>query len=246
MAPLVGITVCMREMGGTPVHATPARYAEAVLGAASCVPLLLPPLGAAMLDALDRLDGIILSGSPSNVEPARYGAAEDLTPGRHDPARDATALPLIAAALAGGVPLLAICRGIQELNVALGGTLFQLVQEVPGREDHRSQGETLDERYAPRHAVTLSGQLAQLLGRAATRVNSLHEQGIDRLAPGLAVEAVAPDGTIEGVRVIGAPGWAFGVQWHPEYRAVENPDSLALFAAFGAACRQRAGMRRAA
>jgi putative glutamine amidotransferase len=246
MSPLVGIPVCAREVAGAPNHATPARYAEAVLAAAGCTPVLLPPVGEAMLAVLERLDGIVLSGSPSNVEPARYGAAEDLTPGKHDPARDATTLPMITAALERGMPLLAICRGIQELNVALGGTLIQQVQNLPGRDDHRSRGGTLDERYAPRHEVTLSGQLAWLLGRSSTRVNSLHEQAIDRAAPGLVVEAVAPDGTIEGVRVAAARGWAFGVQWHPEHRAVENPDSVALFHAFGTACRSWAGLRRAA
>jgi putative glutamine amidotransferase len=246
MSPLVGISVCAREINGTPSHATPARYAEAVLAAAGCTPVLLPPMGEAMLAVLDRLDGIVLSGSPSNVEPARYGAGEDLTPGKHDPARDATTLPLIRAALDRGLPLLAICRGIQELNVALGGTLIQQVQQMPGRDDHRSRGGTLDERYAPRHEIALSGQLAWLLGRSTTRVNSLHEQAIDRPAPGLVVEALAPDGTIEGVRVAAASGWAFGVQWHPEYKAVENPDSVALFHAFGEACRAWAGLRRAA
>lgn len=246
MSPLIGIPVCAREINGTPGHATPARYAEAVLAAAGCTPVLLPPVGEALLAALDRLDGIVLSGSPSNVEPARYGVAEDLTPGKHDPARDATTLPLIRAALDRGLPLLAICRGIQELNVALGGTLIQQVQEVPGRDDHRSRGGTLDERYAPRHAITLSGQLAWLLGRGTTQVNSLHEQAIDRPAPGLVVEAVAPDGTIEAVRVASASGWAFGVQWHPEHRAVENPDSVALFHSFGEACRGWMGLRRAA
>ncbi len=246
MSPLVGIPVCAREINGTPSHSTPARYAEAVLAAAGCTPVLLPPVGEAMLAALDRLDGIVLSGSPSNVEPARYGDLRDLTPGKHDPARDATTLPLIAAALGRGMPLLAICRGIQELNVALGGTLLQQVQEVAGRDDHRSRGSMLDERYAVRHEITLSGQLAWLLGRSSTRVNSLHEQAIDRPAPGLVVEAVAPDGTIEGVRVAAASGWAFGVQWHPEYKAVENPDSMALFHAFGEACRSRMGLQRAA
>ena len=246
MSPLVGIPVCAREINGTPSHATPARYAEAVLAAAGCTPVLLPPVGEALLAALERLDGVVLSGSPSNVEPARYGAAEDLTPDKHDPARDATTLPLIRAALDRGLPLLAICRGIQELNVALGGTLIQQVQAMPGRSDHRSRGATLDERYAPRHEITLSGQLAWLLGRSATRVNSLHEQAIDRPAPGLVVEALAPDGTIEGVRVAAARGWAFGVQWHPEYKAVENPDSVALFHAFGDACRAWMGLRRAA
>ncbi len=245
MSPLVGISVCARDINGTPSHATPARYAEAVL-AAGCTPVLLPPVGEAMLAALDRLDGILLSGSPSNVEPSRYGEADDLTPDKHDAARDATTLPLIRAALDRGLPLLAICRGVQEVNVALGGTLTQKVQELPGRDDHRGRSSVPDERYAPRHVVTLSGQLAWLLGRGTTQVNSVHEQAIDRLAPGLVVEAVAPDGTIEGVRVASASGWAFGVQWHPEHRAVENPDSVALFHAFGSACRAWMGLRRAA
>lgn len=246
MSPLVGISVCNREVNGTPNHATPARYAEAVLAAAGCTPVLLPPLGPAILDVLDRLDGLVLSGSPSNVEPARYGVAEDATPGKHDAARDATTLPLIRAALERGVPLLAICRGIQELNVALGGTLIQQVQNLAGRDDHRSKGATLDERYAPRHAAAFSGALAKILGCAGAPVNSLHEQAIDQPAPGLVVEAVAPDGTVEGVRVAAAPAWAFGVQWHPEYRAVENPVSVTLFRAFGDACREHAGLRRAA
>lgn len=246
MSPLVGISVCNRDVNGTPNHATPARYAEAVLAAAGCTPVLLPPLGGAMLAALDRLDGIVLSGSPSNVEPRRYGATVDLTPGKHDAARDATTLPLIRAAIERGVPLLAICRGIQELNVALGGTLVQQVQNLAGRDDHRSKGATLDERYAPRHEAAFSGALARMLGCTSAAVNSLHEQAIDTPAPGLVVEALAPDGTVEGVRVAAAKGWAFGVQWHPEYRAVENKVSVALFRAFGEACRAYAGMRRAA
>jgi putative glutamine amidotransferase len=208
------------------------------------MPILLPPVGEGLLHMLDRIDGLLLSGSPSNVAPACYGVEQDETPEWHDPHRDATTLPLIRTALARGLPVLAICRGIQELNVALGGTLHQRVHTVPGRMDHRAGEGTMDQRYAAKHDITLTGQMARLLGRTATQVNSLHGQAIDRLAPGLVVEATAPDGTIEAVRVANAPGWAFGVQWHPEWRFAENADSMALFQAFGEACRAR--LRKAA
>lgn len=247
MSLIIGIPACTRDINGQSQHATPARYGAALLGAAGAVPILLPPVGEAMLAMLDRLDGLLLPGSPSNVEPTRYGATEDATPDRHDPARDATTLPLTRAALARGLPLLAICRGIQELNVALGGTLSQQVQDIPGRNDHRGGPGPTDHRYRAKHSVTLSGGLATIIGKSEIMVNSLHEQGIDRPADGLVVEAVAPDGMIEGVRVASASGWAFGVQWHPEWAYAENADSMALFRAFGDACRAYAvGERKAA
>ena len=246
MSIIVGIPACSREVAGHLNHATPSRYGDAVMGGAGGMPVLLPPVGDGLLHVLDRLDGLLLSGSPSNVEPARYGIAEDATPGMHDPPRDATTLPLIRAALGRGMPVLAICRGIQELNVALGGTLHQAVHLLAGRMDHRGGAGTMDERYSAKHEISLSGQMARMLGRAGTRVNSLHGQGLDVVAPGLVVEAVAPDGTVEAVRVASAAGWAFGVQWHPEWRFAENADSMAIFGAFGAACRAyaaRAGRR---
>ena len=241
MSIIIGIPACSRDVAGHPNHATPSRYGDAVIGGAGGMPILLPPVGAEvgdrLLHVLDRLDGLLLSGSPSNVEPTRYGTDPDATPGLHDPPRDATTLPLIRAALARGLPVLAICRGIQELNVALGGTLHQEVHKLPNRLDHRAGSGTHDERYSPRHDITLTGQMARILGRTSTRVNSLHGQGLNALAPGLVVEATAPDGTIEAVRVATAPGWAFGVQWHPEWRFAENADSISLFRAFGDACR---------
>ena len=247
MSLIVGIPACTVEVRGHRQHATPARYGDAVIGGAGAMPVLLPPVGDGLLHMLDRLDGLLLSGSPSNVAPACYGVETDETPESHDPPRDATTLPLIRAALARGLPVLAICRGIQELNVALGGTLHQEVHKVPGRMDHRAGPGTQDERYAPAHDIALSGRMARILGKTATRVNSLHGQAIDRLAPGLVVEATAPDGTIEAVHVSNAPGWAFGVQWHPEWRFAENEDSMALFRAFGEACRAyRAGAMKAA
>jgi putative glutamine amidotransferase len=246
MSPIVGIPACNRELNGLEQYVTPARYSAAVIGGAGAVPVLLPPAGEVELAVLDRLDGLLLSGSGSNVEPYRYGVSESLTPDRHDPLRDATTLPLIRAALARGIPLLAICRGVQELNVALGGSLFQLVQELPGRMDHRGGPGAPDHRYRPKHQVTLSGELARLLGRAETMTNSSHEQAVDRPGEGAVVEAVASDGTIEAIRVASAPGWAFGVQWHPEWRYAENPDGVAIFRAFGAACAEYAGLRKAA
>ena len=178
-------------------HDTPARYAAAVLGGAGCVPIMIPPLGEPELAVLDRLDGLLLSGSPSNVHPDHYAGGDiphsrPARPGtrRHDPAPD-------PRGGARGIPVLAICRGIQELNVALGGTLFQAVHEEPGRFDHRGQGVDIEARYAPRHLVALSGGLARIVGSTTILVNSLHWQAVDQVAPGLVVEAVAPDGTIE-------------------------------------------------
>ncbi|MGH7049710.1 MAG: gamma-glutamyl-gamma-aminobutyrate hydrolase family protein [Acetobacteraceae bacterium] len=247
MTPIIGIPGCAKTIDGHLLTATPARYGKALILAAGALPLLIPPEGEAMLAVLDRLDGLLLPGSPSNVEPARYAATEDLTPGKHDPARDATALPLIRVALARGLPLLAICRGIQELNVALGGTLIQQVQILPGRFDHRGGPGTVAERYGPKHRVTLSGGLAEILGARSIIVNSLHEQAIDRPGEGVVVEAVAPDTTIEAVRVSGVSGFAYGVQWHPEWEVEALADRMALFAAFGRAARAfQSGLAKAA
>jgi putative glutamine amidotransferase len=245
MTLLIGIPACMRDINGHPQHATPARYGAALMGGADALAVLIPPMGEVAIAVLDRLDGLLLSGSPSNVDPGRYGA-EDETPGLHDAARDRTTLPLIREALRQGMPLLAICRGIQEVNVALGGSLHQQVHSVPGRLDHRGGLGPKSETYAPRHEVALSGELARLLGHERIRVNSVHGQAIDRLADGLAVEAVAPDGTIEAVRVQGAE-FAFAVQWHPEWDYASDTNSITLFRAFGDACRAYAGgIRRAA
>jgi putative glutamine amidotransferase len=247
MTVIVGIPACARTRNGHLWHETPARYAAAVEEGAGAVPIMIPPAGEAQAAVLDRLDGLLVPGSPSNVHPDHYAGGESLTPDRHDLARDATTLPLIRAAVARGVPLLAICRGIQELNVALGGTLHQRLHELPGRQDHRGGEGMLEQVYGPKHPVRLSGRLARILGAAEIVVNSRHGQAIDRLAPGLVVEAVAPDGTIEAVRVEHAPGFAYGVQWHPEWGYLDNPASLALFRAFGEACRgYRHGAREAA
>ena len=239
---IVGIPACAKTLNEMAFHQTPARYAEAVLGGVGALPLLVPPLGDAMLGILDHVDGLLLPGSPSNVHPSQYEGGESETPDRHDPHRDATTLPLIRAAIRRGVPLLAICRGIQELNVALGGTLIQRVHVQPGRLDHRGEGPEV-QRYGVAHPIVVSGSLARIVGSEQIAVNSVHGQALDRLGAGLVVEATAPDGTIEAVAMPSAPGWLLGVQWHPEWGYADNPDSLAIFRAFGDACRLHAAAR---
>jgi putative glutamine amidotransferase len=249
MHALVGISACSENVDDVASHCVGDKYARAVAEAAGCIPVLIPAL-ADELDVralLERLDGVLVTGSDSNVAPQRYGgddsrqSAADL-----DPERDATMLPLLRIAVTTGVPVLALCRGHQELNVALGGTLAQFVHEQPGRHDHREDATCArDERYGPAHTVHLApqGVLAGLFGCESLAVNSLHEQAIDRLAPGLTVEGRADDGVIEAARVADAPAFAISTQWHPEWQAVQNPYSRALFEAFGKACRERAASR---
>lgn len=243
-SPLVLVPACSVQHEAHACFSVQARYVEALVQGAECQPLILPALGAALdwQALLAVAQGVMLTGSPSNVHPSHFGQAV------HDPAlpldtaRDATTLPLIRAALERGLPLLAICRGMQEVNVALGGSLHQAVHEQSGYHDHRAgHGLAQEQRYGPAHAVALTrdGILSRLLdGRQEMMVNSLHGQGIDRLAPGLRVEARAPDGLIEAYSLAGAPGFALAVQWHPEWRLAQHPLSMKLFAAFGAACRQ--------
>jgi len=245
--PLVGLPCCTRLVGEHPTHWVGEKYITAVSEAAEALPLLVPALAERVTptDVVARLDGLLLTGSRSNVEPQHYGGEPSVEGTAHDAARDTMALPLIRAAVAAGMPVLAICRGIQELNVALGGTLHQRVHEVEGRLDHRAPQGAVDVRYAhTAHVVrfTAGAALARLAGAEELVVNSLHAQGIDRLAEDLAVEAVAPDGQIEAVRHRRAP-FVIGVQWHPEYRVMDNAFGRALFAAFGAACRAFQGER---
>jgi putative glutamine amidotransferase len=236
---IVGIPACAKALSDMPFHQTPARYAEAVLGGAGVLPVLIPPLGQPMLGLLDDLDGLLVPGSPSNVHPSHYGGGESETPEFHDLERDRTTLPLIRAAIDAAIPVLAICRGIQELNVALGGTLIQRVHALEARMDHRGGSGPFEMRYGPKHPISVIGSLARILGADSIDVNSLHGQAIDRLGEGLVVEARAPDGTIEAVAMPSAPGWLLGVQWHPEWEYADNPHSVAIFAAFGDACRAR-------
>lgn len=248
--PLIGVPACFRSIGESPFHVCGDKYVRAVSDGAGGVPLLIPALGGAleMEDLVGRLDGLLITGSPSNVEPHRYGGPASEPGTLHDPARDATTLPLILAALEMGVPLLGICRGFQELNVALGGTLHQRVHEIPGYTNHREdKSAPLTVQYGPSHRVHLTpgGVLAGLAnGAGSVMVNSLHAQGLDRLANGLSVEAHADDGLVEAVRVTAAPAFALAVQWHPEWRFWEDSLSTALLHAFGQAAAAHAQRKR--
>ena len=246
--PVIGIAADRRMLGNHAFHLAGEKYLQAIADGAGGIPVLLPALGDRddIEEALNHLDGIVLPGSPSNVEPHHYAGVPSVPGTLHDPQRDATTLTLIPRAVAMGVPLLGICRGFQEVNVAFGGTLLQRVHEVPGHLDHRDD-ETLEleVQYGPAHDVRLEpdGLLIKLAGAPQIRVNSLHWQGVERLGEGLAVEARAPDGLIEGFQVRNSPSFAVAVQWHPEWRAMSNPFSRALFAAFGDPSRERAQTR---
>ena len=246
--PLIGIPADRRMVGAHPFHMVGEKYARAVLDAAGAAPLLIPALADELgfEELLERLDGLLFTGSPSNVEPHRYEGPPSAPGTLHDPARDATTLPLIRKAVAAGVPVFGICRGFQEMNVAFGGTLHQKLHEVPGHLDHRDDGtQPLEVQYGPAHDVTLEpgGMLRAFAPGDRIPVNSLHSQGIDRLGPELEVEARAPDGVIEAFRVRNAQRFALAVQWHPEWKVMSNPFSRALFAAFGEASRERAAAK---
>ncbi|HUL45949.1 MAG TPA: gamma-glutamyl-gamma-aminobutyrate hydrolase family protein [Steroidobacteraceae bacterium] len=242
--PLIGIPADRRMVGHHPFHMVGEKYARAVIDAAGGAPLLIPALAEELRfeELVERLDGLLFTGSPSNVEPHHYDGPPSAPGTLHDPARDATTLPLIRHAVDAGLPVFGICRGFQEMNVAFGGTLHQKLHEVPGLLDHRDdETQPLEVQYGPAHDVTLEpgGLLRSLAEGDHIRVNSLHSQGIERLGPPLAVEARAPDGVIEAFRVRAAASFALAVQWHPEWKVMTNPFSRALFAAFGKAAAER-------
>jgi putative glutamine amidotransferase len=245
--PVIGIPADRRLLGQHWFHCVGEKYINAVAQAADAVPVLVPALGEQHLqDWLESFDGILFTGSPSNVEPHRY-QGEPATPETlHDPERDATTLPMITRAVEAGLPVFGICRGFQEMNVAFGGSLIQKLQEQPGKLDHREdKAQPLEVQYAPAHEVELAegGFLHGLAGQRRIKVNSVHSQGVGRLGARLLTEAVAEDGVIEAFRVDAAPAFALAVQWHPEWKVMENPFSRALFAAFGQAGRARAARR---
>jgi putative glutamine amidotransferase len=239
--PVVLVPACNRMLGEHPFHIAGRKYVEAVR-LAGALPLVVPRLEAAEIDgALDLAHGVLLTGSPSNVHPSYFGE------GVHDPAlpldpeRDAWVLAMIPRVLARGLPLMAICRGTQEANVALGGTLHQAVQDVPGLADHRADDRApVAVQYGLAHRVDVvpGGVLERITGGGSFEVNSVHGQGVSRLAAGLRVEAVAPDGLVEAFSVADASGFSLCVQWHPEWQAADNPISMRLLQAFGAAVHQ--------
>jgi putative glutamine amidotransferase len=235
---VVGIVCDRRVVDGMAMHTVNDEYVTALRDGAGALPLLIPSTDTP-LDihaVLEAVDGLLFTGAPSNVAPRHYG--QSAGPGTElDEARDATTLPLLRAAIEGGKPLLAICRGFQELNVALGGSLYQHVHEIPGRLDHREPPDaSRDAEYAPAHEVTIvpDGVLARLSGLSRAMVNSLHHQGVDQLAPSLRIEATAPDSQIEAVSMPAARAFLLGVQWHPEWKMAKDPLSRAIFAGFGA------------
>ena len=246
---MVAIPACRRVLAPHPFHMAGEKYIKALIDAAGLFPMIVPAMAEdiAIDDLLGRCDGVFLTGSYSNVEPIRFGGESSNEGTLHDPERDSMTLPLAKRALETGVPLLAVCRGYQELNVALGGTLHQNIASVAGYHDHlENKDDPLDAQYGPSHPVALmeGGLLREYANAETAMVNSLHAQGVAKLATGVTVEAVADDGLIEAFRVDAAPGFNLAVQWHPEWRVTENEFSLAIFRAFGDACKEYASRRQ--
>jgi putative glutamine amidotransferase len=239
--PVVLVPACNRMLGEHPFHIAGRKYVDAVR-LAGALPLIVPRADAADVDALlDLADGVLLTGSPSNVHPRHFDEAVHDERLPLDPERDDWTLPLIPRILARGLPMLAICRGAQEVNVALGGSLHQAVHEVEPYDDHRADdAQPAAVQYGPAHPVqpVAGGMLAGLVGDAPLQVNSIHTQAVARLAPGLRAEAHAPDGLIEAFTQPTAPGFNLCVQWHPEWQAADNPVSMRLLRAFGQAVRE--------
>ncbi|MBB5189698.1 putative glutamine amidotransferase [Silvimonas terrae] len=242
--PVVGVIADLKMIGLHPFHCAGNKYVVAAVDGADTYAVVLPALSGqqSIEQTLALCDGLMFTGSPSNVEPHHYSGPGSAPGTLHDPARDATSLPLIRAAIDAGVPVFGICRGFQEINVALGGTLYQKVHEVTGMMSHREREEDpLEVQYGPAHEITIvpDGKLAGWYKAGEVTVNSLHNQGVQQLAPSAQVEAIAPDGLVEAFSVKGAKSFAFAVQWHPEWLFANSPLSVAMFEAFGAACRQR-------
>lgn len=240
LKPLVAVPSDCPSFDGYVWNGAPVQYLEAASKVADVAPLIVPSLGrdADIQSILAVVDGVLITGAKSNVNPARYGEAATTDHEPFDFARDETSFFLIHAAIRLGLPLLAICRGIQELNVALGGTLSPALQKIPGKLDHRANDKSdSDKKFAIRQPVHVSENtsLAEIVGTGEIMVNSVHQQGINKLAPRLVAEAIAADGTIEAVSVKDAKDFSLGVQWHPEYWATSDIPSNKIFKAFGKA-----------
>ncbi|HEU0153836.1 MAG TPA: gamma-glutamyl-gamma-aminobutyrate hydrolase family protein [Arenimonas sp.] len=246
--PLVGLPSDRKQIGHHPFQAVGEKYLRAVVDGAGCLPVMIPSLSPPLdlRAVLANLDGLLLTGAYSNIEPHHYSDEPSYPGNLHDPARDATALGIVPLAIELRVPVLALCRGCQEVNVALGGTLYQKVHEAPGFDDHRENpDDPLGVQYAPSHPIDLApgGLLERIAGGPVAQVNSLHGQGLRTLGRGLVVEATARDGLVEAVRLDDPGPFLLAVQWHPEWRVGENPFYLGIFQAFAAACRERAKQR---
>ncbi|TDK43088.1 gamma-glutamyl-gamma-aminobutyrate hydrolase family protein [Antarcticimicrobium luteum] len=233
-----------------PAHAGGTMNSEAVACVAGCLPLLIPadPRVCPVEELLETCDGFLLTGGRPNVHPEEYGEEETAAHGAFDRARDAVALPLVRACVERGQPFLGICRGFQEVNVAMGGSLYPEIRDLPGRMNHRMPPEgTLEEKFALRHRVRLAegGLFHKVFGAPEVMTNTLHGQGIKRPGARIEIDGWAPDGTPEAIYVRDAPGFTLAVQWHPEYDAANDPVSRPLFTAFGEAVRHWAASRRA-
>ncbi|MCU9847742.1 gamma-glutamyl-gamma-aminobutyrate hydrolase family protein [Defluviimonas sp. WL0024] len=245
--PIVGIIGNMSLINNEyPVHAGGTMNSAAVAQVAGCMPLLIPsdPRFVSVEELLAACDGFLLTGGRPNVHPEEYGEAPTEAHGDFDRCRDAITLPLVRACVERGQPFLGVCRGFQEVNVAMGGTLYPEIRELPGRMNHRMPPDgTLEEKFALRHVVrfTEGGVFHRLLGAAEVMTNTLHGQGIKAAGRRIVIDGRAPDGTPEAIYVEGAPGFTLSVQWHPEWNAGGDPVSRPIFEAFGAAVRAWAG-----
>lgn len=231
-----------------PVHAGGRMNSDAVACVAGGMPLIVPsdPRFVSVDELLEACDGFLLTGGRPNVHPEEYGEAPTEAHGAFDRARDAITLPLVRACIERGQPVLGICRGFQEVNVALGGTLHPEIRDLPGRDNHRMPPDgTLEEKFALRHVVrfTRGGVFHRLMGAQEVMTNTLHGQGVVRPGQGIVIDGYAPDQTPEALYVEGAGGFALAVQWHPEWNAANDPVSRPLFTAFGEAARAWASGR---
>jgi putative glutamine amidotransferase len=244
--PVIGIIGNSHLIDGTySVQAVGSSNIEAVADLTGAIPLLVPslPRVGAISDLCEACDGFVFTGGRPNVHPQHYGQEATPKHGAFDMDRDAVTLPLIREAVARDVPIFGICRGFQEFNVAFGGSLHPEIREIPGRLNHRMPPDgTLEEKFELRHTVTLTpgGAFHRVLGSTEVMVNSLHGQGIEEKGARVVIEGYAPDGTPEAIVIRDAPGFAMAVQWHPEWRAAEDPVSRPLFQALGAAVSKRA------
>ena len=232
-----------------PAHAGGAMNSEAVAEVSGCLPMVIPsdPRLVDVAELLEVCDGFLLTGGRPNVHPEEYGEPETPAHGACDRARDAEALPLVRACVERGQPVMGVCRGFQEVNVAMGGTLYPEIRDLPGRMNHRMPPDgTLEEKFALRHKVRFSdgGPFHRLMGAPEVMTNTLHGQGIKTPGARIVIDGWAPDDTPEALFVRDAPGFTLSVQWHPEWNAAQDPVSRPLFAAFGDAVRDFARARR--
>lgn len=229
--PVIGIIGCNKELEGEPSHNVKTRYVEGVAKFADAIPLIVPSLGQLddMATIVARLDAVLLTGATSNIEPRHFGSPGGREP--KDAMRDTTSLALIKAAQEANVPVIGICRGLQEINVALGGSLLdQRDNDEISIAHHASDDATLDEMFAHSHPVDVSpgSSLEQVVGVQRLLVNSVHYQMIDQLGEGLRVEATAADGVVEAISSRDGRS-IFAVQWHPEWRPETRPHDLAFW-----------------